>query len=511
MSSNQQTDATGAHVALLIGARLVAGLLSAAIGLLVPRMLDRSDYGDYGIAIGVAATLVVLSDLGLTTSLARALAQDRVDARLLRRIAMLRAGAAFVFAAALAAIGTGLSMRGGASDALGHYLQLASVLVLASSGLGVAMGLLPTLRRVRALLVLTTMQPLLELMAIVTVLAAGLGASGVIVASTVAAACTGMAGIWLVIRGVRGRFPAAEPATVRAVARYGTAMFLVAVSFTVFGQVDQLVIYLLRGSDEAAGYIATWRLVTLLHMAGLAAATIVAPRLAGGGSRARTIFDGWLRTLVTSYLAIAAIAAVMAPVAVPAALGPQYREDAWLLAALAGYVFLLGIAPHVTMAANFLGGARRRIGIGFVTIGVNLALDLVLVPPLGVYGAAIATTVAFGWYVAAHLRLTWTLLGPTATVTSDGARIPSAFNTAWALRSLASAALGAGTAGLGLLVLSPAPDVLAVLVAGTAGVVVAAATAWGHPRNAAPLIPHIVVEREASSRPLPAPDAKGAA
>jgi O-antigen/teichoic acid export membrane protein len=506
------TEGTGAHVALMIGARFLSAIMSAAIGLVVPRLLDRSDYGDYGIAIGVAATLVVLSDLGLTTSVARAMAEGRVTSTLLRRIALLRAASALVFACALAAVGTGLAMGGGDHARLGGYLQLASLVVLTSSGLGVAMGLLPTLRKVRGLLVITTVQPLLELTAISAVLVAGLGGSGVIVASACAAAVTGVGGLALVVRAMQGREATAEPASVRAIARYGTAMFLVAISFTVFGQVDQIVIYTLRGSDEAAGYIATWRLVTLLHMVGLAAATIVAPRLAGGGARARAVFDGWLRTLVTGYVFIAAIAAAMAQTAVPAALGDQYRSSAGLLVALSGYTLLLGIAPHVTMAANFLGGARRRIGIGFVTIALNIALDLLLVPWIGAYGAAIGTTVAFGWYVLAHLRLTWGLLGPPMSVAADGSRVPGTFGVQWVLRSLAAAAIGAGTGRIGLLLLEPlVGDVLAVLVAGIAAMAAATFTAWGHPRNAAPLVPHVIIERSDPRDDIPAPGAQGAA
>jgi peptidoglycan biosynthesis protein MviN/MurJ (putative lipid II flippase) len=40
--------------------------------------------------------------------------------------------------------------------------------------------------------------------------------------------------------------------------------------------------------------------------------------------------------------------------------------------------------------------------VAAITLAVNLALDLALVPPLGAWGAVIGTTVAFGYYFLRH-------------------------------------------------------------------------------------------------------------
>jgi O-antigen/teichoic acid export membrane protein len=94
-----------------------------------------------------------------------------------------------------------------------------------------------------------------------------------------------------------------------------------------------------------------------------------------------------------------------------AAIGSEYDGDSPLLLALAPYALLAGIAPLASMAANYLGGARRRLRLALSTLAVNIVLDLLLVPSLGAYGAALGTTVAFAWYVGGHLRLTYELLG----------------------------------------------------------------------------------------------------
>jgi O-antigen/teichoic acid export membrane protein len=263
----------------------------------------------------------------------------------------------------------------------------------------------------------TVVQPILEFCGIVAaVYVVHSDGAGVITASTCAALLAGCCGMLVVVRsaGRRELDAHAEPATMASIRAYGWPMFLVAISFTLFGQVDQLVIYAVRGAHQAAGYIGNWRLITLLHLPGLAAASVVSPRLAAGATQAkRRLFASWLLLLGVGYIGVAATTAAVATWLVPLGLGGKYVGAAQIFVALTAYSLLLGIAPLVTVAANFLGGARRRVRLGAVTIVTNLALDLALVPKLGVYGAAIGTSVAFTWYVGAHLTLSWRLLGGT--------------------------------------------------------------------------------------------------
>lgn len=419
-TSARRGRSTGAHVLALLCARVAAASVSAMIGLVVPRALGVVDSAHYGIAVGIAMMFVVLSDMGFTTSLSRALVERRVDAHLLRRIALLRLLMAVGAGALLAGFGlvtqAGVISGARASDGLvPSYFMLAGGLVVASSMSGMAAGLLPTMRRVRALLLITIVQPLLEFAGILVAVWLGAGAHGIIIASTCAAALAGGAGLAVALVGVRERGDVEvgiDRATARSIAAYGWPMFLVSVSFTLFGQIDQLVIYFLRGPEEAAQYIWNWRLITLMHMPGLAAASIVAPRLAGGNQQAaRRLYARWMRILGVAYLGVAGIALAVSPWLVPVALGERYRSSWTLFCALGVYAVLLGVAPLATMAANFLGGARRRVRLGALTIALNAIIDFALVPTMGVYGAAIGTSVAFTWYVVAHAALSWRLLG----------------------------------------------------------------------------------------------------
>jgi O-antigen/teichoic acid export membrane protein len=413
------SDRTRRHVIGLIGARGIAALCSAVIGIVVPRMLGAEEYGTYGIAIGIASMLVVISDLGLTTSLGRSIASHRITDELLWRVLMLRGLSGMVLAAAVSVAGLAIRFSGAGSDELGTMLLLAGGFTFTAGLVAVATGLLPALQSMRMLLAITVIQPALELALVAGVLSAGFGAGGVIVASTTAAAAVGTVGVGVVLSGVRRATTVHDSAmeeeydadSVRTIVRYGQAMFLVALCYTAFGQIDQLMIYAFHGASAAGEYIAAWRLITLLHLPGFAVATVVAPRLAAGGPAATKAFHGWVGTVFLAYLGIVLVAMAVAPVAVPLALTDSFSDSVDIFLMLSVYAICLGMAPLITMAANYLGGARKRVKISAITLAVNLVLDLALVPPFGATGAAIATTVAFGWYVAAHGNLVKGFLG----------------------------------------------------------------------------------------------------
>ncbi len=122
-------------------------------------------------------------------------------------------------------------------------------------------------------------------------------------------------------------------------------------------------------------------------------------------------FGATLRYLVIFQAALIAPIVVWAEPIVDLLLGKGYEESADVLRALAPFVFLQGIAPLVSLAVNYLGEARRRIPIAIATVLINLGIDLVLIPRIGIVGGAIGTDVAYALYVPAHLWICNRLLG----------------------------------------------------------------------------------------------------
>ena len=112
-----------------------------------------------------------------------------------------------------------------------------------------------------------------------------------------------------------------------------------------------------------------------------------------------------MRWLVISHALLLAPIIVWADPIITLLFGTKYAGSVDVLRILSVYVFLRGISPLLSTTVNYLGQARRRIPIAVLTLVVNVVIDIVLLPRIGIVGAAIGTGVAYLLYVGAHLRI----------------------------------------------------------------------------------------------------------
>jgi O-antigen/teichoic acid export membrane protein len=193
----------------------------------------------------------------------------------------------------------------------------------------------------------------------------------------------------------------------RAIAGYAGALLIVDSAYTLFGQIDILLIGAIRSVAEVGLFQAPLRLQAFLAYPGLAVATAVAPRIGGteDPDMARDRFQRALRGLILLDAAMAAPVVAWAEPLVRLGLGRSYAGSAPVLRALAPYVLLGGIAPMVSISLNYLGRARERVPIAVATVAINALIDALLIPRIGVVGGAVGTDVAFALYVTGHLVL----------------------------------------------------------------------------------------------------------
>ena len=154
---------------------------SSVTALVVASSLARAEYGAYAIAAGIGAVLVMGLDLGLTSSVARYIAQGRASTRLVVAVALVRL--AIIAIAALLILGGPF----GDGNAVGDLMPALALLVVAQSLIAFHFGALPSLRRIRLLLFVTVLQPAVELTLVLLVRARDGGAEEMLLATAVAA------------------------------------------------------------------------------------------------------------------------------------------------------------------------------------------------------------------------------------------------------------------------------------------------------------------------------------
>jgi O-antigen/teichoic acid export membrane protein len=285
-----------------------------------------------------------------------------------------------------------------------------ALLVVAQSLIAFFFGSLPSLRRIRLLLLVTVIQPAAELALVLYARSQDSGPEGMLLATAVSA--LGVSALAWIILLAPGRAPArdvpdlgpAEHASLAMVYRYGLQIFLVSLLIAVFGQIDQFVIGAFHPLEEVAPYALVLKLQALVMAPAITVAAIVAPRIAGEGIGALRLYRDWLGFLYVLGLGEVAVLAVLSGEAF-GTVGGQYRGDSNLLVAMWLFLLLTTVAPLPTITLNQTGHARDRMKIAAIALAINLVFDLALVPGMGAYGAVIATTLAFTYYFIANHRL----------------------------------------------------------------------------------------------------------
>ena len=415
-NGGDKSDSIGRNTAFAFAAQLTSAAFTAGVTIYLVRALGPASYGVFALAVAIGAMLVLLADLGVTQSAERFIAERRSQpgavAGLLGDALRLKLVAAAIVCGALFALAGPIADAYGQSD-LAWPLRAVAVAVLGQSLLFLFRGAFVALGRMSLAWRLLTMESAVEAAATVALVAGGAGAAGAAWGRAIGYVVGALMGAAMAARMV-GRFRSTEDATGdrRRIARYAGALFLVSVAYVAFEQVDVLLIGAILSTTSVAIFEAPMRLSVFLGYAGQALAFGVAPRLSRGAGQRPNVaaFQSALRWLVLAQAALLAPVLVWAGPIVDLVLGSEYARSEPVLRALAPFVFLSAIGTCVTLAVNYIGEARSRVPLAIAAVLVNLVLDLILIPDIGVVGAAVGTDVAFAVYVAAHLRICGRLL-----------------------------------------------------------------------------------------------------
>jgi O-antigen/teichoic acid export membrane protein len=284
--------------------------------------------------------------------------------------------------------------------ALGLFAQSLFTLVTAAF---VAMG------RTSLQAVLYGAESVAELGLVVLAVVLGGEAAGATLGRAGAFSVAAVAGIALAVR-LLGRRIAPTRRFVgpgRRLATYAGALLIVDAAFALFSNIDVLLIGAYLGPEEVGLFEAPLRFVTMLSLIGVAVTSAVAPRVVRHGSEPQDIasLETALRWLLILGVLAAVTLAVWADPIVRLVLGSEYEGAIVVLRWFALFVPLVMLGPLVTVSLNFLGVGARRIPIVLATVAVNAVADVILIPRVGVEGAAIGTSLAYALYLPAHVVL----------------------------------------------------------------------------------------------------------
>jgi O-antigen/teichoic acid export membrane protein len=397
--------------ALLV--QISTAAFTAALTLYLVRALDPTGFGVFALAVAVGSLLLLPSDLGISSSAARFIAERRGDRAVIAGIVAdaltLKVLVSGTLSLALVAAAGPIAdaydepelvwpLRAVALAVFGHSL------LLLLQGAFIAQG------RIAVNLRIGVSESVVETGTSVLLVALGAGATGAAFGRTAGYLAGALVALLVTVR-LLGRAALSlgrlRGGRASEIARYAGPLFVVDVAFAVSGAIDPLLVAAFLDTTAVGIFQAPARLVTFLHYIGYSVASAVAPRLARHEREAPRIdaFRAGLRWLVLIYVPLAVGVGVWADPIGDLLLGAGYEESEDVLLALAPFVLLSGLAPLASLTVNFLGAARRRVPVALATVAVNVAVSAALIPTIGVVGAAIGSTVAYVVYVVGHLEI----------------------------------------------------------------------------------------------------------
>jgi len=365
--------------------------------LVLARWLGSSDYGIYGTIGALLAIGAAIPEFGMGLIVVRDVATRPKDAgRYL--------GATLVMQPVLAAVAylallVAAWLLGYTGDLRG-LLALAAISLLVDALGNMAYNQLIAFER----MAITALISVVHVAALVALGAGALAAGGGLVALYGAILSAGVlrsAAMWLALRrtGVRPRFPVSRTIA-RGLVINGAPLALASFLTLAYQHTDKLITTAMLGEDRTgqltAAFVISFGVIELLSTTVLVAVFPLMSRTYSDGMRA--LFEFMIEKLAFFNLLISLpIALVIALLSVPLSgllFGPDFTRTASVLQVLIWYTVVTMVGNVFAQALLVENRQRRTLIIRASGLAVNVALNIALLPLIGVAGAAVASLLA---------------------------------------------------------------------------------------------------------------------
>lgn len=392
--------------------QLATGAFTALLTLYLVRALGPSRYGDFALAVGVGALIALPADFGISSSTARFVAEHRGDrmaiAALLANAIVLKLVASSVVCGLLLALAPEVAAAYHAP--LTWPLRAVAIAVFGQNFMFLFADAFIAAGKVAANVRFVFAEGAVEFTSSIVLVLLGGGAAGAAWGRSIGY-CFG--GAFALALGARAfNWPSAprrreRRSSSRLIVRYAIPLILVDGANALFGGIDLLLIGAYLGSAQVGLFGAPMRLLTVFFYPGLAVASGVAPRMARGPGREpnAAALANALRGLVLFHSLLLAPLIVWTRPVVEILLGGGYAGSTATVRVLSISVYLGGLAPLVSLSANYLGDASRRVPLMIGAALLDGAIDVVLIPRVGIVAGAIATGAAYALMLAGHLHI----------------------------------------------------------------------------------------------------------
>ncbi|ELY89769.1 flippase [Natrinema altunense] len=405
-------------------ARAIYMLSSALLMFVLARyLLDPDGYGALYWAIGILAIVQLFADLGLSRSVARYISEYRESdpgqvPHLLRSVVTAKIVLLTVVGYALLLFHERIAAVLGDPGAA-PFLAAGVLYLVVFSGSTFAQVALQGFNHLGYSAIVQAISGAGRLLFAVAFVLAGLGALGAFFGYIVGYAIAAAVGMGILYYGFYRRYETAaeyEDGLSRRLLEYSIPLTATRSANVIDKQIDIVLVGVFLNPAAVAFYTLAKQITDFVLAPAESLGFTISPnfgeqKAAGELEEARRIYQTSLTNVLLLYIPAAVGLAIVAEPFLTMVIGEDYAGAAPVLQVLAGFVVLQAITNLTSDSLDYLGRARARAVAKGGTALANLGLNVLLIPTIGVVGAAIATVATHSVYVAVNLYIVHTELG----------------------------------------------------------------------------------------------------
>jgi O-antigen/teichoic acid export membrane protein len=383
--------------ALLLAAQLAAAAGAFVMTIVVARSLGPAGRGEYAFAITAAVFISIFSHGGLSSALWFYGARHPWAQR---RLVTLYLATAAITTGPLT-IATWLAVGAITSGTTPLFNERSGILVLAAVALSSSLfdgtvGIQLAARRFWAAAVTSVLSTVLPAAyAIAAAAAGGLTVRGALLATAAARALVSVVGLWAMLRTAIPRPAREKPLTSRTIFDYSGRSFFAVLSGVLTARADQWVLGIMAGPAPLGFYAVSVSMSDPLQHVTSAAQRGYSPHIAVDSGSGAEMTDRTVRGLLVALILGSLVLVPTALLLLPLLFGPEFTASREPFLALLPGSFGLGLLAIYSVALRSTGAPGLSSVVEMATGGMMIALDLVLIGPLGATGAAIAASTAY--------------------------------------------------------------------------------------------------------------------
>jgi O-antigen/teichoic acid export membrane protein len=391
-------------------------ILSGLLIVFLARLLSPEQYGILYLSIAIFSIVILLSSFGLSRSAARYITEYQESAP--EQIPhIVRTSAVYTLFAVTAATLTLVLLREPVAlvfeePQLEGLILVGGLYILFESTHGYCRRTLQGFKQIEKSASLSVIEASCRFVFAISLVLLGFGAFGALAGYAIGMAVSSVAGVLTLYPLIKqySRDSTMETGLRRRIVEYSFPITLTSSGTVLIKRTDILLIGFFLNPVAVGYYTIGKQIIEFAANPANSLGFSISPRYAeqyqqGNPQRAAELYQQALKSIFLLYAAAAVGLVIVAEPTVQYIFGEEYLGAVVVIQILAAYLFIQAVSYVTGSGLDYLGKAKIR-GILKVVIAVgNLVLNIILIPIMGVSGAAIATVITYAVYVTGNVYI----------------------------------------------------------------------------------------------------------